>query len=471
MDRRLRGVLAWAVVALVAGCGGVPGRTQGANKPLPDPELLVPGSPQPAPRGRTAQPLPALPAAAKPLAPLFEALRDLEAGTARAPVTILHIGDNHTAGDRFSGRLRELFQERFGAAGRGMLPPGMPFKSFRPSLVSVQGTAGWAIANSVEANTPGPFGLSGFRLRGSSSDDSITIESNEPQGFDLLEIEVLMQPDGGDVRVKVDDGIPGTLQTRGKQVQVGILKLPVGPGAQKVVLTPAGNGAVDLLSWTTQRTGKGGVVYDSHGILGATIDVLGRWDANIVKWEISHRDPALIVVAFGTNEGLHDILNRDRYVTEFAQRLDFLRKAAPNAAILVVGPPDANRLPIQCQKSAKALVQFPCRPEEKAAKPATKGKPKPRGDKDGTGNCHWSVPANLTTVRDIQRKVASERGYYFWDWSRVMDGQCGIHQWTLATPPLAYGDHVHLQTEGYMLSADVLFDEIIKLYAQAVGKP
>jgi len=35
-------------------------------------------------------------------------------------LTILQIGDSHTEADLFSGRLRALFQARFGNAGRGM---------------------------------------------------------------------------------------------------------------------------------------------------------------------------------------------------------------------------------------------------------------------------------------------------------------------------------------------------------------
>ncbi|MEO5373089.1 MAG: GDSL-type esterase/lipase family protein [Alphaproteobacteria bacterium] len=460
------------VALLMVGCTTVSATRQPVGSQpkttLPTPELLVLGGLQPLRPERPRTPLPGLPPGAAPLAPLFEALRDIDSGAAKAPVTIMHIGDNHTAGDRFSGRLRELFQERFGAAGRGMMPPGVPFKSYRPSQASVEATEGWTITNSVEANAAGPFGISGFRLRGTSPADSISLRSDDPQGFDLLEIEVLMQPGGGDFRVTVDDGTPGTLQTRNGHVQVGILKLPVGPGARKVVLSPVGNGPAEFLSWTVQRTGRAGIVYDSHGVIGATIDLPGRWDPNIVAWELSHRDPALIVVSFGTNEGLRDDLRRDRYVTAFAQRLDALRRAAPRAAILVVGPPDANRLPPACYKSARALVQYPCDPEDKAGAGKAKGKDK---DKGASANCRWSVPPSLSLAREAQRKVAAERGYYFWDWSKVMDGQCGTHQWTLKTPPLAYGDHVHLQAEGYMLSADILFNELMALYARANPTP
>ena len=58
-----------------------------------------------------------------PEAPLLPLYREL---AFNPNVAILQIGDSHTANDSFSGRMRELFQARFGDAGRGVLPPGVP---------------------------------------------------------------------------------------------------------------------------------------------------------------------------------------------------------------------------------------------------------------------------------------------------------------------------------------------------------
>src|SRR5947207_9701576 len=72
----------------------------------------------------------------------FAALDGLEEKRATAPVRIVQIGDSHTANDAFSDRMREALQARFGAAGRGWLPAGIPFTHYRPRLVTVS-EAGW----------------------------------------------------------------------------------------------------------------------------------------------------------------------------------------------------------------------------------------------------------------------------------------------------------------------------------------
>ena len=92
---------------------------------------------------------------AAPLLPLYRALSD---GTT---VVILQIGDSHTANDSFSGRMRELFQARFGDAGRGVLPPGVPYRWYRPARVTVT-SDGWSVVSSYRGD-PGPYGVTGLR--------------------------------------------------------------------------------------------------------------------------------------------------------------------------------------------------------------------------------------------------------------------------------------------------------------------
>src|ERR1700681_1171571 len=82
------------------------------------------------------------PPPARALRPFFVALAGLDQHRARRPLRILQVGDSHTANDGFSGRLRERLQDRFGAAGRGWLPAGVPYGYFRPALVAV-GESGW----------------------------------------------------------------------------------------------------------------------------------------------------------------------------------------------------------------------------------------------------------------------------------------------------------------------------------------
>jgi lysophospholipase L1-like esterase len=368
---------------------------------------------------------------ATPLLPFYQALDALESGRSAGPVAMLQIGDSHTANDAFSGRMRMLAQDRFGDAGRGMLPPGIPFRTYNPARVAVT-ASGWRIVSSMDANSPGPFGISALRQT-TLTRAEMTLQANQPGGIDEIWIEALGQPDGGTIDAKPDSGPAVSLRTDSAHRQPMWLVLP---NAQGVTVRTRGDGPVDLLSWTALRHHPG-VTYSNMGTIGATAGLIGRWDPAIVGAELTRLHPALILVAFGTNEGFHDATDIPAYTAEYAARLRMLRTASPGSAILVIGPPDGSRhaadgAPSACPDDAR----------------------------------HWTIPPRLAEVREAQRQVAKAAGFYFWDWSAAMGGPCAMVRYARTDPPMGAADHVHLLTPGYRATADMLFAEIMRGYAR-----
>ena len=365
------------------------------------------------------------------------------------PVNILHLGDSHTANDRFSGRLRQLFQRRFGSAGRGMLPVGEPFAYFRPSNVKVSQSRGWKVSNSFTAPRSGPYGLSGFRVRGSRPNQFITLKMTDGTRFDEVDIEFQRQPSNGTILVNIDGRIETEIITYGEQY-IDHHTISVRGGGRRVKLFPKGDGPIELLSWTFRRN-KAGVVYHSHGISGTTVNIINTWSRNVVSWEVGLLNPALIVVVYGTNEGFQNKLDLNKYARNFRARLALLRGSAPQASIVVVGPPDGNRLPRFCKKrkyvGCSPLTSYEINNYRQLLA------------RKNQQLCRWHPPPKLHAVREIQRRISAQEGYFFWDWSKVMDGACGIHAWTKRGS--ASKDHVHLTKRGYRASANALFKDIM----------
>lgn len=125
----------------------------------------------------------------------------------------------------------------------------------------------------------------------------------------------------------------------------------------------------------------------------------------------------------------------------------------------MVGPPDANRLPRGCAGDGREPLDFACAPLSPAEAAAY------RSLAGSEALCRWHPPPNLEVVRAVQREVTLARGHFFWDWSAVMGGACGTHEWAVAQPPLAFADHVHLKPDGYRRSADALFQLLMAEYA------
>src|SRR5260370_40257974 len=79
------------------------------------------------------------------------------------------------------------------------------------------------------------------------------------------------------------------------------------------------------------------------GINGAQAGMLLGWNQAMMAGEMATRDPALIVVAYGTNEALSPKWSAQEYGAAFSEGIHRLRAAAPVASILVVGPPHCEK--------------------------------------------------------------------------------------------------------------------------------
>lgn len=368
---------------------------------------------------------------AGPLLPLFRALGSLEAGNRQKPVVVLQLGDSHSANDSFSGRLRELFQARFGDAGRGVLQPGIPFKYYRPDGVAVA-SARWAAERA--GRTPGPTGIAAVRQHGGSG-ATMTLSANTAGGLTDMSLEFLAQPGGGSVDIASDTGLRTHVATDAATQEARWVALPRDKNRSEVTIAATGDAPVDMLSWTAERD-ESGVIVSNLGTIGATVDILGRMDPALVHQELAHIAPHVILLAFGTNEGFDNGTDAASYRGRFEQSLRLLRESAPTAAIVILGPPDGAR--------------------------HTK-----RGFKGRTacGDPRWDEPRGLAIVRNVQRAVAAEQKLFFWDWQAAMGGACSMNRWAAAHPPLAGADHVHLLRSGYRATAEALFQTLMDGFA------
>ncbi|MEO8797611.1 MAG: hypothetical protein ABI551_06985, partial [Polyangiaceae bacterium] len=60
----------------------------------------------------------------------FDALAEVDDGTATTDATIIQLGDSHTAADIGTGAARKVLQTRFGDGGRGFVALGRPWKTY-----------------------------------------------------------------------------------------------------------------------------------------------------------------------------------------------------------------------------------------------------------------------------------------------------------------------------------------------------
>ena len=419
-----------------------------------------------------AEPAPPI-AGAAALAPFFAALADLAGGRRQRPVRILQIGDSHTAGDVISGGLRARLQARYGAAGRGVLPAGKPYAGYAPHQVDVTTAGDWRIEASFAPSNarPGPggypthastgaFGLSGSRLTSAGDGASMTIAADPEALFDHAVICGQDQPGAGAALVTAG----------GVSARIDLAAGPVGPAcrtfdlpapAASLKITAAG-GPVTLYSVATTRE-RPGVILSNLGVSGTELANFAGRDDGVLKVEMDAYAPDLIILAFGDNEGFSAGLDPAAYQSLVGAQIARLKRLAPGAAILVVGPPDGETIRPDIPEDGVRTKGFACAAltaAERADYAALIARRDP-------ALARWYAPPNLALVRAAERDAAAASGAAFWDWGGRMGGDCSAHAWRQLDPPAMRGDHVHFTSEGGDAVAALLFADLMAAAAPA----
>ncbi|MCG8558383.1 MAG: GDSL-type esterase/lipase family protein [Hyphomicrobiales bacterium] len=411
------------------------------------------------PERRTEAPPPPRtePAQRAALSEFYAALDGLRTGARREPVTILHLGDSHIASDRFTGDLRDLLQARFGDAGRGLMMPGFPFDYYRARGVRFTKSKGWTSASSLKS-AAGSYGLTGVRLSSRAKEAWLRLDSKDGP-FEWAEVTFLTGRRHGTAVVSVDstsrtvkttaaDGSPKTVRMQHK--------------GSSLTVKAKGDGPVTVLSWAVGQD-RPGIRYVNLGIPSATADITRRWSGELMAADFARLKPNLVVLGYGTNEGFHDKLDVAAYERRYEALVRRLQNLAPNASFLVIGPPDSARFPRFARKGRKyaELKSVACRVLSAQERQSYPSLVKARSDRIAG----WHVPPKLGAVRAALKRVAERGGAYFWDWSGIMGGACGVHDWATAEPALVMADHVHMTAEGSQRTARALYDELMAGFA------
>ena len=329
-----------------------------------------------------------------------------------APVHILHYGDSHAASDDWPAATRELFQARFGNGGAGFSHAGRPWNGYRRMDVKSYGPLSWYTHGLIGRSGDGLYGLSGIATTSTRPNESATLDANCQQA----ELLYLQQPGGGAFELRVDSAEPLKVGTDGDRAP-GYVKIPVEPGEHRFAIRTLDTKPVRLFGWTTDNVH--GVTWETLGINGAQAGMLLGWDEPLLWAHIYRRSPALIVLAYGTNEAGNSDLTLEGYRSTFGQVLERMRRAAPTASLLVIGPPDR-------------WIR-------------TSGQ--------------WAPMAGIDVVVEAQRQAAATAGAAFLDIRARMGGKGSMRQWISAG--FAQSDYVHFTSQGYRLLGAALYKELI----------
>jgi lysophospholipase L1-like esterase len=352
------------------------------------------------------------------MARFYEALARTAAG--RGQTRVVHYGDSLITGDYITQTLRRLLQKKFGDGGHGFVLGGLTSPWYRRNNLDLSTSDDWHVNRITRPQlADGTYGLGAVSFRSETPGSWVQYvprdqngKGDEPaagapppaplnQSIGRIRVFAWGGPRAAGYEVKVDGAVLGRVEARQANEGPVFAQFEVPEGPHKVRLTTVGGGVARLFGVALERTTPG-VIYDSLGVDGTRAKILRFFDAEHWYAQLRERDPQLLVLHYGTNEGEAADLGTRNYREDLLPVVRGLRAGLPHVPCLLVGPMD-------------------------------------RADKNEAGEL-VSRPV-VQRITDVQRRVAYMAGCAFFDTFRAMGGEGSMARWYRSR--LGGGDMTH----------------------------
>ncbi len=370
--------------------------------------------------------LPAVPLGGSPEG--IRRVADALAAASTRPVRVSMWGDSLTAADALPSAVRRGLQARYGDAGRGFVAPAPPWATWSPADLEWCASGAWRAVHerTRTGREDGRYGWAGLRVEGGTG-ATMWVQTPPGTSVSAFELHYLRQPGGGTVRVQVDAAPPVEVATADAAPGPGALRLRVPDGPHRLSLAVEGDVALFGVHLDRESPGVG---FDGLGVGGRTAGAWLAWDEPLMAALLDRRAPDLLLVEYGTNETNTPGTTPDRYREQLRAMLAKLRRVEPDAACVLVAPPD-------------------------------------RGQKvRGAVYAAWP---HIEWVTRVQSEEAAAFGCATWSMQAAMGGFGAAFGWRLASPPLMGPDYLHLTAAGYRELGRRLADALVAAAPDAAG--
>lgn len=339
-------------------------------------------------------------------------------------VRIVHYGDSQLEEDRISCVLRQQLQEQFGGMGVGMLALRStlysqtvnqridkqltkyllygPASGRRDSSNCYGPMAGVTLLDSTSVWSVSPFQRNkGLRAAHYFSQMTVLTKSNSP-------IHVHAQ------------GATTTIQPNGERLQMTRILLKDSTSSMSATFSGYGDVYGILLD------GKTGVNVDNIALRGCSGTMFTGIDAAQLRTYFRQTNTRLIILQFGGNSMpyLKNDKGIDNYVGNLRRQIQYLKRQAPDAVFLFIGPSDMT----------------------------TKV--------DG----HYQTYPLLSKVDKAICQMVNDEGCAYWSLFESMGGKGSMMRWANANPALAGKDYVHFTRLGAQRAGELLTQSIMTGY-------
>jgi lysophospholipase L1-like esterase len=337
----------------------------------------------------------------------------------KGQVRFLHLGDSHIQADFMTNEIRTRLQNLFGGqkGARGLVFPFKVARTNNPRNYSFSYTGVWKSCRNVARKKGCELGVCGMMVSTNQA-ASLTFANNpkyHQPSFNRIRIYHLNKG----FQLKLDDNIE---KERITDSLVGYTDFILNDYCQKFTLRLKSETSRPKnfeLYGISLESDSAGVVYEAEGVNGAGVSsFLG---CSLLDQQLTAQNPDFVVISLGTNDAYYYKYNDSIFYGQYSRLISRIRKALPDAAIILTTPPDHY---LQ-RKKPNARVEGLC---------------------------------------TMVYKLANEQQCAVWDLFSIMGGLGSVKDWQKNN--LAGSDKIHFTQPGYFLQGKLFFDALMKAFRQ-----
>ena len=325
---------------------------------------------------------------------------------------VMYYGDSQIEMDRISSVLRQKLQELFGGSGPNMIPAVQPVPSISVSQhasgLSRYAVYGDASNHRASHNRYGVMAQFGQVIGSGTVTFTLTKHSQaftNAKSFSTVSVLLGKNSQNFSATLSYND-----TKTEPKVLpasdSVSLITWMLPSNITKGTLSFKGNAEI----YGVLLDGNSGVAIDNVALRGCSGTIFTRINESIARQSFNLLNTRLIILQFGGNRmpSISSAKSITSYMTELEKQINYMKRVAPKASLLFIGPADMGRS---------------------------------YNGKMGT----WR---GLPELNDSLRSMALRNNVAYWDMFHVMGGEGSMAQWVKHKPALAGPDYIHFTFTG-----------------------
>ena len=324
---------------------------------------------------------------------------------------IVHYGDSQIEMDRISSVLRQKFQEFFGGSGPSMVPAIQTVSSISVSQQYSNVSRNALIGDASLRLSNGRYGML-TQVGHVAGESTISFtQSHNSHAFEkakeISTVSVLLGHNSKDFSASLRcDTIKCDPQVLPACDSVSVITWRLPANVKKGTITFRGTADI----YGVMLDGEAGIALDNVALRGCSGTVFTRINEDLLRQCFEKTDTRMIILQFGGNRMpcITSTKQIASYMGELEKQIAYMRRVAPQATLLFIGPSDMG---------------------------------KSYNGKMGTWKC-------LPELNDSLKSMTLRNNVAYWDMFHVMGGEGSMAQWVKHQPALAGPDYIHFTFTG-----------------------